>query len=83
MLYGGYPGVAAADGGARKTAELKTHVRLSMYSDIVKVGNIGNPEAIEQLLYVLAQRSPRLVNKDRMIRSLGTNRARSTRTCAC
>ena len=74
LLYGGYPGVAAANGGARKTAELKTHVRLSMYSDIVKVGNIRNPEIIEQLFYMLAQKSPRLVNKDRMIRSLGINR---------
>ena len=74
LLYGGYPGVAAANGGARKTAELKTHVRLSMYSDIVKVGNIRNPEIIEQLFYMLAQKSPRLVNKDRMNRSLGINR---------
>lgn len=74
MLYGGYPGVAAAAGGARKMAELKTHVRLSMYSDIVKVGNIRNPEVVEQLFYMLSQKSPRPVNKDKMIRSLGINR---------
>ena len=74
MLYGGYPGVAAAAGGARRMAELKTHVRLSMYSDIVKVGNIRNPEVVEQLFYMLSQKSPRPVNKDKMIRSLGINR---------
>ena len=74
MLYGGYPGVASAAGAARRAADLKTHVRLSMYSDIVKVGGIRNPEAIEQLFYMLAQKSPHLVNKDRMIRALGVNR---------
>ena len=74
MLYGGYPGIAAAAGGVRKMEELKACVRLSMYGDIVKVGGVRHPEVVEQLLCMLAQGSPRLVDKERMIRSLGINR---------
>ena len=74
MLYGGYPGIAEAAGGVRKMEELKARVRLSMYSDIVKVGSIRNPEVVERLFWMLAQGSPRLVNKEKMIQILGINR---------
>lgn len=76
MLYGGYPGIAAAAaaGADSKAAELRTHLRLSMYNDVVKVGSVRSPRAVEQLFYMLAQDSPRLLSKERTMKTLGINR---------
>ena len=74
LLYGGYPGIAAATGADSKAAELRTHLRLSMYNDVVKVGSVRSPRAVEQLFYMLAQDSPRLLSKERTMKTLGINR---------
>ena len=74
MLYGGHPGIASAAGADLKAAELRTHLRLSMYNDIVKVGGVRSPQLVEQLFYMLAQNSPRLLSKEKMMKTLGINR---------
>lgn len=74
MLYGGCPDIVASGDPAYRAEELRRTVRLSMYNDIVKVGSIRNPRVLEDLLYMLAEGSPRLISKDRMQRSLGINK---------
>ena len=74
MLYGGLPGIAASGDPAYRVGELKRAISMSMY-DIVKAGNVRSPRALEGLFYMLAEGSPRLINKDRMLGSLGINRA--------
>lgn len=75
MLYGGCPGAAAGRDPVHRAEELRRAVRLSMYGDVVKVGGIRSPRAVEDLLYMLAQGSPRLINKDRLEGALGINKA--------
>ena len=74
MLYGGCPGIAASSDPAYKADELKRTIKLSMYNDIIKVGNVRNPGVLENLFYMLAEGSPRLINKDRMLRQLAINK---------
>lgn len=75
MLYGGLPGIAAGGDPARRAVELKRTIKLSMYSDVVKVGSVRSPGALEGLLYTLAEGSPRIVNRDRLAGRLGVNKA--------
>ena len=75
MTYGGCPGIAAARSHSSKMAQLKTHLRLSAYEDMVKVGSVRNPQVLGPLFVLLAQRSPRLINKERLARQLGINKA--------
>lgn len=74
MLYGGLPGIVASRDPAYRVGELKKTIRLSMY-DIVKAGSVRSPRALEDLLHMLAEGSPRLINKDRLLGSMGINRA--------
>ena len=74
MLYGGCPGIAASNDPAYKAEKLKMAIKLSMYNDIVKVGNVRNPRVLESLLYMLAEGSPRPINKDRMLGQLAINK---------
>lgn len=74
MVYGGCPGIAAAAGHDDKAEQLKTHLRISMYQDVVKVGGVRSPHVLEPLFAVLARRSPRIINKDRIAKNLGINK---------
>ena len=74
MLYGGCPGIVASADPVYRMEELRRTVGWSMYNDIVKVGNIRNPRALEDLFYMLAEGSPRLINKVKMQRTMGINK---------
>ena len=75
MLYGGCPGIVASRDPAYRIGELKRTIRLSMYNDVIKVGSVRSPRILEDLFHMLSEGSPRLINKDRMLRILGINRA--------
>lgn len=75
MLYGGCPGIVASEDPAYKAAELKRTVESSMYNDILKVGSVRNPRVLEELFQMLAEGSPRLISKDKILRRLGINKA--------
>ena len=75
MMHGGCPGIAATLGDAGKAAQLKMHLRLSLYQDVVRVGSVRHPRVLGPLLALLAKRSPRIVNKERLARQLGINKA--------
>lgn len=74
MTYGGCPGIAAARDHKGKNAQLKLHLRMSLYQDVVKEGSVRNPRALAPLFALLAKRSPRLINKERLARQLGINK---------
>ncbi len=74
MVYGGCPGIAASRDPVYKACELRRAVKLSMY-DVVKAGGVRNPRALEGLLYMLAEGSPRLIDKGRLQRTLGMHKA--------
>lgn len=74
MTYGGCPGIAAARNYKKKNAQLKLHLRMSLYQDIIKAGSVRNPRALAPLFALLAKRSPRLINKERLARQLGINK---------
>ena len=74
MAHGGCPGIAAARDHKEKNAQLKLHLRMSMYQDIVKAGGVRNPRALAPLFALLAKRSPRLINKEGLARQLGINK---------
>lgn len=75
MAYGGCPGIAATRDHNSKREQLKTHLRLSIYQDIVKGGGVRSPRVLEPLFAVLARKSPRIVNKERIAKNLGINKA--------
>ena len=75
MTYGGCPGIVATQSHGGKMAQLKMHLRLSLYQDIVKVGRVRYPRMLGPLFVLLAKRSPRLINKERLARQLGINKA--------
>ena len=75
MTYGGCPGIAAARGDAGKAAQLKMHLRLSLYQDVVKVGCVRHPRLLGPLFALLAKGSPRMINKERLALQLGINKA--------
>ena len=75
MLYGGCPGIVASSDPVHKAGELKRTMKWSMYNDVVKAGSIRNPRVLEDLFYMLAEGSPRLIDKGRMQRMLGINKA--------
>ena len=74
MVYGGCPGIAAARGHDSKRGQLKTHLRLSMYQDVVKVGGVRSPRVLEPLFAVLARRSPHMINKEKIAKNFGINK---------
>ena len=74
MAYGGCPGIAATAGHDSKTEQLRTHLRLSIYQDVVKGGGVRSPRVLEPLFAVLARRSPRIVSKERIAKDLGINK---------
>lgn len=75
MLYGGCPGIVASRDPVYRASELKRTIKLSMYNDVVKVGNVRSPRTLEELFYMLAEGSPRIISKDKMLRRLGINRS--------
>lgn len=75
MVYGGCPGIVASGDPVYKAEELKRTMKWSMYNDVVRVGNVRNPRVLEDLFYILAEGSPRLINKGRIQRMLGINKA--------
>ena len=75
MLYGGCPGIVAGKDSVHKARELKGTVRSSMYNDVLKVGSVRSPRVLEDLFQMLAEGSPRLISKDKMLRRLGINKA--------
>lgn len=75
MLYGGCPGIAAMKDPVHKAIELKRTARSSMYNDILKVGSVRNPRVLEDLFQMLAEGSPHMIGKDRLIGRLGINKA--------
>ena len=74
MAYGGCPGIAATADHDSKREQLVTHLRLSIYQDIVKGGGVRSPRVLEPLFAVLARRSPRIINKERIAKNLGINK---------
>ena len=74
MAYGGCPGVAAAADHVSKREQLKAHLRLSIYQDIVKGGGVRSPRMLEPLFAMLARPSPRIINKERIAKNLGINK---------
>lgn len=75
MAYGGCPGIVASSDHVHKAGELRRTVGMAMYDDVVKVGSIRNPRVLEGLFYMLAEGSPRLIDKGRLQRMLGINKA--------
>ena len=75
MLYGGCPGIVASKDPEYRASELKRTVRSSMYNDVLKVGSVRNPRTLEELFQMLAEGSPRLISKGKLLRRLGINKA--------
>lgn len=74
MAYGGCPGIASTADHDSKREQLKTHLRLSIYQDVVKRGGVRSPRVLEPLFAMLARRSPRIINKERIAKNLGINK---------
>ena len=74
LVYGGRPGIAAVNDLNTKQAMLKDHLQLTIYKDIVKIGNIKSPFPIDSLLSMLAWKSPQIINISRLARDLDVNR---------
>lgn len=74
MAYGGCPGIVATADHDSKREQQRTHLRLSIYQDIVKGGGVRSPRVLEPLFAMLARRSPRMINKERIGKSLGINK---------
>ena len=75
MLYGGCPGIVASGDPVHRALELKRTVASSMYNDVLKVGSVRNPRVLEDLFQMLAEGSPRLISKDKMLGRRGINKA--------
>lgn len=74
MVYGGRPGVGVEGDAGKKRRMLDEHIQFAVYKDIVRIGGVKDPSAIDTLLSMIAWKSPQAVNVSRLARDLGYDR---------
>ena len=71
MRYGGYPRIAAHSDPLEKVNTIKAYLDLSLYKDAAVASSVRRPALLGQLFRYYAWRSPRMISRDGVSRSLG------------
>ena len=82
LVYGGRPRVAMEGDQGRKMSLLADDLHLAVYGDIVRIGGVGSPARLDEILSVLAWESPRTVSASGLARELDADRGTVAR-CLC
>ena len=74
LVYGGRPRVAMEGDQGRRMSLLADDLHLAVYGDIVRIGGVGSPARLDEILSVLAWESPRTVSASGLARELDADR---------
>ena len=75
MIKGGYPENVLNDDMYQCADNLKTHIQLSMYKDVIDLSGARDPSALKSLFVMIARESSAIFSRTNVASTLGINRS--------